>query len=88
MDRHAFASLQEKIADNEPTMMYSRKPVAENGGSIPNEQQLSEAAIAQVVEERLAQFGHQVPVIISESESVVLGDRALNGGVVASGMTF
>ena len=84
-----FRELQIAIMDDlESRTNYSRKPVAENGGSIPNEQQLSEATITQIFEERLAQFGHQAPVVVSDSEAAVLGDRALNDGAVASGMTY
>lgn len=61
---------------------------ASEGGPLPESKWLSESAITQVVEERLAQFRHQPPVLIRDSERDVLGDRALDDGVVVSGMAY
>jgi hypothetical protein len=49
---------------------------------------MSEAAIAQVVEERIAQFAHKAPALIRDSESDVLGVRADDSGVASSGMAY
>lgn len=50
--------------------------------AIPESEWLSEAAVAQVVEERLAQFSHQPPVLIRDSEA----DVGIVSDAVASGM--
>ena len=62
--------------------VYSR----EEDSPLPESKRISAAELAQVVEERLAKFGHQPPVVIRDSVRDVLGDRAANDGHVASGM--
>ena len=61
---------------------------ASEGGPLPESEWLSEAAIAQVVEERIAQFAHKAPVLIRGSERDVLGDSARDDGVASSGMAY
>lgn len=55
---------------------------------VPADRQLSVGALAQVVEERLAQFRHQLPIVIRDSvDEVDLRGASENDGAVTSGMT-
>jgi hypothetical protein len=56
---------------------------------VPADRQLSVGALAQVVEERLAQFRHQPPIVIRDSvDEVDLRGASENDGSVTSGMTM
>jgi len=55
---------------------------------VPADRQLSVGALTQVVEERLAQFRHQLPIVIRDSvDEVDLRGASENDGAVTSGMT-
>ncbi len=61
---------------------------AAEGGPLPESDQLSAAQIAQVLEERLAQFAHQPKVLIRDTERDVLGGASRNDGIATSGMVY
>jgi len=61
---------------------------AAKGGVLPESEWMSESSIAQVVEERLAQFAHQPKVFIRNTERDVLGDASRNDGIATSGMVY
>jgi hypothetical protein len=56
-------------------------------GPIPESERLSEALIAQVVEERIGQFRHQPPILVRDSVVDVPGMEHVRAGTVA-GLTF
>lgn len=58
------------------------------GGPVPEAQWLSDGAITQVVEEKLAQFAHKPPVLVRDSITDVLRNGARDDGLATSGMVY